>query len=240
MNNNYNLPAPKIYVVDYSFIIKNYLDPSLWDKIWSIFEYRNFIITMNLHVIFCYDKSISLSFFLKDNSNDDGWENTVDNSICIYLNNINLVVIQKKINSIIYSLIESMERKYIENLDDYKQISEIESREEIFLKAVAEDYLDENDVTNKNIREAYIDAYVGDNSKGAEYRRNFVEKEKYKHLTDLYLVFAQSIGDKEKIKLMESYMADYSENDNLEKAKELESEMESENRESFASLLEAI
>src|SRR5574344_175824 len=240
MNNNYNLPTPKIYAVDYSFIIKNYLDPLLWDKVWSIFEYRNFIITMNLRMIYCYDRSINLSFTLKDNSNCEGWGNTVENYFCIFLNNINLNIIQKQVNSTIYTLIESMERKYIEDMDDYKQISEIEDKERDFLKEVAENYLDENNVTNKNIREAYIDTYIGDNSKGSEYRSNFIYQEKYKHLTDLYLVFAQSIKDTSKIKLMESYMSKNTENDNLSKAKELESEMESKNMESFTSLLEAI
>ena len=48
----------KVYDVDYSFIIKNYLDEKLWDKEWTIFIYKNFQIILRLHSIDVRDKVI--------------------------------------------------------------------------------------------------------------------------------------------------------------------------------------
>ena len=39
------LPIIKVFDVDYSFIIKNYLDPKMWQKEWTLFlleEYEEF------------------------------------------------------------------------------------------------------------------------------------------------------------------------------------------------------
>lgn len=37
------LPTIKVYEIDYDFIIKNYLDPKLWNKSWTVFVYRDFV-----------------------------------------------------------------------------------------------------------------------------------------------------------------------------------------------------
>lgn len=42
------LPAIKVWKMDYSFIIKNYLNPALWQKTWTLFEYKDFVITIKL------------------------------------------------------------------------------------------------------------------------------------------------------------------------------------------------
>ena len=38
-----NLPIIKNFEIDYSFIIKNYLNPELWHKKWNLFIYKNFV-----------------------------------------------------------------------------------------------------------------------------------------------------------------------------------------------------
>ena len=32
------LPVLKVYEIDYSFIIKNYLNPEMWSKTWTLFQ----------------------------------------------------------------------------------------------------------------------------------------------------------------------------------------------------------
>ena len=43
-----SLPTIKLYKIDYEFIIKNYLDKSLWKKIWNLFIFKNNIFTLQL------------------------------------------------------------------------------------------------------------------------------------------------------------------------------------------------
>lgn len=50
--------ALKVYDVDYSFIIKNYLDERLWEKEWTIFTYKRYEITLKLDSINVRTKTI--------------------------------------------------------------------------------------------------------------------------------------------------------------------------------------
>ena len=52
------LPTLKVYNIDYEFIIKNYLSPSLWKKIWTLLQYKEHIITLNLYKIMTKDNEI--------------------------------------------------------------------------------------------------------------------------------------------------------------------------------------
>lgn len=55
--------------------------------------------------------------------------------------------------------------------------------------------MDDEGVTNEEIREAYIDKYVDDNKQNDEYIQRLRSAYEYHLLTDFYLVFAESIGD---------------------------------------------
>ena len=52
------LPELKVYEIDYSFIIKNYLDKNLWKKQWTLFVYKDYVFTLNLYKIDTEDCSI--------------------------------------------------------------------------------------------------------------------------------------------------------------------------------------
>lgn len=75
---------------------------------------------------------------------------------------------------------------------DAKQQGDIEIEK---LTALASEFLDDEGVTNEEIREAYIDKYVDDNKQNNEYIQRLRSAYEYHLLTDFYLVFAESIGD---------------------------------------------
>ena len=54
-----NQLAIKVYNIDYDFIIKNYLDKSLWHKEWTLFIYKDVTFTISLSKIDVKDESIS-------------------------------------------------------------------------------------------------------------------------------------------------------------------------------------
>ena len=57
------LPAIKVYDIDYSFIIKNYLNPEMWQKTWTLFQYKTFVVTLRLDSINCQKEKIFFQVF---------------------------------------------------------------------------------------------------------------------------------------------------------------------------------
>ena len=75
---------------------------------------------------------------------------------------------------------------------DAKQQGDIEIEK---LTVLASEFLDDEGVTNEEIREAYIDKYADDNKQNDKYIQRLRSAYEYHLLTDFYLVFAESIGD---------------------------------------------
>lgn len=188
------LPAIKIWKMDYSFIIKNYLNPALWQKTWTLFEYKDFVITIKLTKIETENMRIVFRLNLRDNSRPNTWGDQEDVSYSLKGSSIKFLI--KNINGAIFRMISYHERAHVlEDLPVYidaKQQGYIEIEK---LTALASEFLDDEGVTNEEIREAYIDKYIDDNKQNDEYIQRLRSAYEYHLLTDFYLVFAESIGD---------------------------------------------
>lgn len=188
--------VPRVYDVDYSFIIKNYLDVDLWDKEWNIYDYKDITISLSLYTIDCYDKSIQ--FKIKITCSEQGWSTW--NSFYYYIRQGNLNILKKQINGNIYRLLEEFEQHMIVNSQGYRNLSEMYEDEENNLRDIAEAFLDDNNVTNDEIRDVYIDNYVSNNSRKHSALNNYIECYKYLTLPDYFLTFTKSVGDEERYK----------------------------------------
>lgn len=178
--------AIKTYDIDYSFIIKNYLDQELWNKTWTLLVYKNYRITLELAGIECQEP-INIKFRVRV---DTGGKS--DSNIISYdLSNGNLTVLKKQIKGAIEQGIRYCETWSIEDEEGYRDIDNAIREEENRLREIAEEYLDENNITLNDVREAYIDRYVSDNSKGYTYKSNYIDGRKYLPYYDLWLVFAK-------------------------------------------------
>lgn len=188
------LPAIKTWKMDYSFIIKNYLNPALWQKTWTLFEYKDFVVTIKLAKIETEDMRIVFRLNLRDNSRPNTWGDQEDVSYSLKSSSIKFLI--KSINGAIFRMISYHESNHVfEDLPVYidaKQQGDIEIEK---LTALASEFLDDEGVTNEEIREAYIDKYVDDNKQNNEYIQRLRSAYEYHLLTDFYLVFAESIGD---------------------------------------------
>ena len=178
--------AIKTYDIDYSFIIKNYLDQELWNKTWTLLVYKNYRITLELAGIKCQEP-INIKFRIRV----DTGEKSDSNIISYDLSNGNLTVLKNQINGCITQGIDYCEKWSIEDEEGYRDIDNAIREEESRLREIAEEYLDENNITLDDVREAYIDRYVSDNSKGYTYRSNYIVGRKYLPYYDLWLVFAK-------------------------------------------------
>ena len=184
--------ALKVYDIDYSFIIKNYLIPELWEKTWTLFVYKNVRVTLDLCEI-ATKKPIVIRFRIK--IQDENYDNSL--LISHDTDNSNINVLKRQINGAIRDLINYMERYYIRQETGYKDLERTSWDEDEKLREIAESYLDENNITLSDVRDAYIDKYVSDNAKGNTYLNNYIDGRKYKRLTDLWLVFYKAINDDE-------------------------------------------
>lgn len=185
--------ALKVYDIDYSFIIKNYLSPDLWEKTWTLFVYKNVRITLELYKIEVR-KPINIVFKIR--IQDEHYNNWY--SVEYDTENSNLNVLKRQINGTIRDLISYLEAYYIRQEDGYKSIQSAYYVEEDRLKDIAKSYLDENGITLEDVRDAYIDKYVSDNSKGYTFMNNYVDGRKYKNKPDLWLIFYKAIKDDKK------------------------------------------
>lgn len=188
------LPAIKVWKMDYSFIIKNYLNSALWQKTWTLFEYKDFVITIKLTKIETENMRIVFRLNLRDNSRPNTWGDQEDVSYSLKGSSIKFLI--KNINGAIFRMISYHERNHVlEDLPVYidaKQQGDIEIEK---LTVLASEFLDDEGVTNEEIREAYIDKYVDDNKQNDKYIQRLRSAYEYHLLTDFYLVFAESIGD---------------------------------------------
>lgn len=215
------LPAIKVYDIDYSFIIKNYLNPEMWQKTWTLFQYKTFVVTLQLMSINCQDEKINFEIKIKDNSEENEysyeWGKNSDkdaNDYVYYSLKINdLNFLKTLIESSVFDAISKLEKYNIVASEDYQNLKEMYSNEQDYLRKIAEDFLDANDVSNEDIREAYMDAYVSNNAKLDGYLERMLETKQYIIFPDLYLMFANATRNEKTVKKWENIL---SENNNIE------------------------
>lgn len=184
------IPIVKVYKVDYDFLIKNYLDKSLWAKSWNIYAYRDMVFTIRLYNIDCVNDKIC--FQVKCNKCDN-WD-----SQYIYYplsGEMTISMLKNKINGAIWELLLKYEEDLIEESEEYKHILGQYNDERDYLTRVAEEFLDNEGVKNDKIREPYIDKYVEDNCKVNILLSQYKAECRYRTTPTTLLVFAKSIED---------------------------------------------
>lgn len=191
----------KVWKMDYSFLIKNYLNPEMWEKEWTLFEYKNFKVTMNIWSIQTRMHQIMLDIKLHYIDEDGRWdykEKTISFSMKIE----DITFLKRQINSAIFDAMVTMEKDcIITKTKEYKNLMSMKYEEERKLKKIAIEFLEENGVTNENLIEAYTEAYVDEYSKVPEMIRNYTDGKIYTELTDLYLVWLDTLEDDPKKKI---------------------------------------
>ena len=180
----------KKYEVDYSFIIRNYLSPKMWEKVWTLFLYKNFRFTLQINSISVYS-TVKITFRISlDNGDFKDFEFTdydVDHP--------NLNVLKRQIDGAIKRLIRDYEEHLIVSTTEYRELREKAYEEKEKLRDIASDFLDDNGITLSDIRDAYIDKFVDDNRKGYTYLSAYIDNMAYKLATDLWLIYAKSTNN---------------------------------------------
>lgn len=112
------------------------------------------------------------------------------------------------------------------------------------LTNIAEEFLDENGVSNREIRDVYIDNYVSNNSKTDTYLSNYLDYRQYHVASDVYLVYTKACGDKSRYNYVEKAIKnDDNYNDLMEEVNEYLEKLENDKEDlevEFKECLEAI
>lgn len=181
------LPSIKVYEIDYDFIIKNYLDPKLWNKSWTVFIYRDFVFTLRMTKITVISNTITFEVKLNKYWDSGHFDYNVENS--------NIDFLKKSLKGTIKRLIEEYEKIQIINSDGYNILEQNLLEAENKLEEIANDFLDDEGVTNKEIRELYVENYVDNNSERWHKLDKYITSLKYTDCTDLYMIFAEATND---------------------------------------------
>lgn len=180
----------KKYEVDYSFIIRNYLLPKMWEKVWTLFLYKNFRFTLQINSISVYS-TVKITFRINLDNGDFKDYELADYDV----DHPNLNVLKRQIDGAIKRLIHNYENHLIVSTTEYRELREKADEEEEKLRDIASDFLDDNGITLSDIRDAYIDKFVDDNWKGYTYLSAYVDNMAYKLATDLWLIYAKSTNN---------------------------------------------
>lgn len=181
--------ALKVYEVDYDFISKNCLKPELWNKTWTLFVYRNYIFELEISSINVKENTISFCIIGKKGCKSHS------TYVWFHRNTENYNVLKKQVNGAIFELIRRFEGDMIEYSDTYCEISNSRSSEYDMLREIAENFLDDNGVSNSEIRDIYIDNYIDNHSRIDSDLQSYRLAKEYCVLSELYLVFTKAIKD---------------------------------------------
>ena len=96
---------------------------------------------------------------------------------------------------------------------EYINLTRSYSDEKDKLTEIAEDFLDDNGVNNEDIRNAYIDSYVCNNTKLDLMQEKLKREMQYTIFPDLYLMFANATEDDKIVQKWEETLAG---NNNIE------------------------
>lgn len=194
------LPTIKVYEIDYNFIIKNYLDPKLWNKSWTVFAYRDFVFTLKMTHITVTTNTITFEVKLNKHWNSRHFDYNIENS------NINFL--KKSLKGTIKRLIGDYEESEIRSSDGYSILEQNLLEAENKLEEIANEFLDNEGVTNKEIREVYIENYVDNNSERWDKLRDYIDSLECAVCTDLYMIFAEATHDMTLKETVQSYLND--------------------------------
>ena len=195
--------AIKVYEVDYSFIIKNYLDPQMWTKEWTLFVYKDMIFSIRLYSIQTQNKQLAFDIILKYSDKDS--VERKEETIWYNLGNGTITVLKRQIMGAMERLIRRVEEDFTRETEDYQKARELERDHRNNLEEKANDYLDSNGIYIDDVRSAYIDYYVSKHD--FSYASNVVNAYNHDLLFDVYMIFYKATRQNDKFEnLKETYI----------------------------------
>ena len=187
--------------LDVDTILANYKKPDFWSKTWTIFKGCGIEVTWCLTYINCIDNTIGSKVMVKCNLMRRGKRYTeYDYNYCsnIPINHeeYSQTVFENNIIGTALRTTEGVERMITRRYAEYSKAELLDEQQRETLRDIANEFLDNENVKNEDIRDAYISSYVDTNATSRlalEVIANF----KYKILSNAYLMFLSFFNNKD-------------------------------------------
>lgn len=166
-----NALSTKIEKLDLEFILNNFLNPKLWEKSWQIFAWDGVFVNLSIYSIDVESQKIYLRIKVDFGQNlkkrkiylfSDVDSNVV--SIPYKKEHRNIELFENQIFNTMIRGFGYIEDRIIRSLEDYKEAERSKEEFKRSLERIAEEFLDEQNVTHQAIRDAYIDQYIEDSN----------------------------------------------------------------------------
>lgn len=196
-----------LFKIDFKFIKDNYLNRSLWGKTWLIYKFGKLSVELKLCEIDVENNKARLGLnivYLGDNRHHYGRQvvnydgHTMGIEIPLDHPEFTDVIFQNQIYYAVVNALVVIEKCLVENFAVYRQ-ERIRLNEWLkMLEDKANSFLDENNVSNEDIRDAYVSAFVSENYTN---KSLYDIKERYinRLLTREFICFASYNGKQEEV-----------------------------------------
>lgn len=177
--------STKIVKLDLEFILKHYLNRALWKKKWTIFKFDDYSITVNLYEISIQYNNIKLRVSLITKTGRE-----IDFEILqlpLDKEHRNIKVLNQNLSGRVVTLIETLERNKIYQTEQYDRALEAEKQAKEAVEKAAEAFLDSLNITNEDVRDAYIRSQKS--NLNLDYTYDVKMALRYKILTSFYLTY---------------------------------------------------
>lgn len=187
---NYEI-STKVYKLDFQELINNATNKEYWTRKWEIYNYDGMSIEFTLDSINIAQNKLLACVKLVGVEN--GWSIPSDYmTIPLQKENFMKLALEKELVGKVDSLFLTQGEKDLKKTDKYMELEELEDELNDKLKEIAEEFLDDNNVYNKSIREVYIDNYVDKNQK--DYTSDYIRENKYNQYVPHRATFAYIMG----------------------------------------------
>lgn len=155
--------------IDLKDLLNHYTDKALWGKKWTIYDYGSIEVTAEIYSIEVYLNEIKLKVAVSYRGKRKlRWGNVPYNwtwmSVPVNHCEYTQEAFERKLYGVAKELLSAIELSFIRALPDYEAADDYRDDKIGKLNDEAKAWLDEKGVTNKSIREAYIDAFVEANT----------------------------------------------------------------------------
>lgn len=188
-----NEVSTKLYNINIKSILKSYLNRDFWGKKWVLYEYDGLVLSFKLNTIEIYCNQIRAT--VSSNRSDS------TSYLWFNIDNHSEVLFKKSLFSAMKSVISYEEIDLIRSSHSYNEARRLDTEVAYELEEKASKILDDEKVTNPDIRDAFITKYARENA--SRYADAYVETSKFAFSPEHYLMLAY---------LMEKEVPEYSAN----------------------------
>ena len=144
--------------INFKEIIDNSLNKRYWEKMWHIFAYDNVVVTVNLYDIEIENNNVGLRV-RTTNYNLDHYDKSDNVIINLPIDRYHQEVFQNKLLGAVHRTLITLERRAAYLTDEYDELVEIARDKENNARNELIAFLDDEGITNEDVREAYLEQH---------------------------------------------------------------------------------